>query len=64
MYNPRNFKGHVSPHEFLQAVSTASEKRFKIGAPIDPLEFFTWFINHVHTELGGSSKKQSKHEKH
>jgi U4/U6.U5 tri-snRNP-associated protein 2 len=31
IWNPKNFKGHVSPHELLQAISIASEKRFKIG---------------------------------
>ena len=30
LWNPRNFKSHVSPHEMLQAVSTLSKKRFKI----------------------------------
>lgn len=31
IWNPKNFKGHVSPHELLQAISHASAKRFKIG---------------------------------
>lgn len=31
VWNPKNFKGHVSPHELLQAISEASNKRFKIG---------------------------------
>jgi U4/U6.U5 tri-snRNP-associated protein 2 len=59
MYNHRNFKGHVSPHEFLQAVNVASNKKFKIGAATDPLELFTWFVNHTHMELGGTTKKQT-----
>ena len=29
LWNPKNFKGHVSPHEFLEAVSTASNTRFR-----------------------------------
>lgn len=28
--NPRNFKSHVSPHEFLQAVVNASKRKFKL----------------------------------
>lgn len=28
--NPKAFKGHVSPHEFLQAIATSSKKRFRI----------------------------------
>ena len=31
LWSPRNFKSVVSPHEALQAVSTASGKRFHIG---------------------------------
>lgn len=30
LWNPRNFKAHVSPHEMLQAVVLCSEKRFQI----------------------------------
>ena len=37
IWNPKNFKGHVSPHELLQAISIASEKRFKIGEQRDPI---------------------------
>jgi U4/U6.U5 tri-snRNP-associated protein 2 len=37
IWNPKNFKGHVSPHELLQAISIASEKRFKIGEQKDPI---------------------------
>lgn len=30
LWNPRNFKAHVSPHEMLQAVVLCSHKRFQI----------------------------------
>ena len=30
LWNPHNFKAHVSPHEMLQAVASTSNKRFKI----------------------------------
>ena len=30
LWNPRNFKAHVSPHEMLQAVVLLSKKRFQI----------------------------------
>lgn len=29
LWNPRNFKAHVSPHEMLQAVVLWSKKRFQ-----------------------------------
>ena len=49
LWNPRNFKAHVSPHEMLQAVVLCSKKRFQItqqgnatwqrGAPLRPRQF-------------------------
>lgn len=51
IYNPKNFKGIVSPHEFLQAVGVASEKRFRIGVQSDPLAFFAWLMARLHKKL-------------
>ena len=55
LWNPKNFKGHVSPHEFLEAVSIASNKRFKcddqshksqgFGGQADPVQFLAWLFN-------------------
>ncbi|XP_065871631.1 uncharacterized protein [Euphorbia lathyris] len=47
----RNFKGQVSPHEFLQAVMKVSKQRFHIGQQSDPLEFMAWLLNTLHAEL-------------
>jgi U4/U6.U5 tri-snRNP-associated protein 2 len=30
LWNPKNFKAHVSPHEMLQAVVKCSKKKFQI----------------------------------
>eukprot|EP00899_Mesostigma_viride_P029106 jgi/Mesvir1/9380/Mv09831-RA.1 len=51
IWNPTNYKGQVSPHEFLQAVVTESKKRFLIEAQSDPVEFISWFLNALHKEL-------------
>jgi U4/U6.U5 tri-snRNP-associated protein 2 len=59
VWNPRNFKGHVSPHELLQAISISSNKRFRIGYQSDPVEFLSWFLNTLHTDLGGTKKKST-----
>lgn len=48
MWNAENFKGHVSPHEILQAVSAESGKKFKIGTQSDPLKFLSWFLHTLH----------------
>jgi U4/U6.U5 tri-snRNP-associated protein 2 len=45
IWNPKNFKGHVSPHEVLQAMSNASNKRFRVGEQKDPIQLLTWFFN-------------------
>jgi len=59
IWHSRNFKGQVSPHEFLQAVMVASKKRFRIGAQSDPVEFMSWLLNTLHADLGGTKKSNS-----
>lgn len=57
IWHARNFKGQVSPHEFLQAVMKASDKRFQIGVQSDPVEFMSWLLNTLHVKLKSSKKK-------
>ncbi|XP_074576789.1 uncharacterized protein LOC141833285 [Curcuma longa] len=57
IWHARNFKGQVSPHEFLQAVMKASNKRFQIGVQSDPVEFMSWLLNTLHAQLRHSKKK-------
>ncbi|TGZ52491.1 hypothetical protein CRM22_010607 [Opisthorchis felineus] len=45
LWNPRNFKTHVSPHEFLQAVVLCSRKRFQFTEQGDAVEFLSWLLN-------------------
>ncbi|KAJ4826695.1 hypothetical protein Tsubulata_030024, partial [Turnera subulata] len=59
IWHARNFKGQVSPHEFLQAVMKASKKRFRIGQQSDPVEFMAWLLNTLHAELKSSKKNTS-----
>ncbi|KAK9144033.1 hypothetical protein Syun_013433 [Stephania yunnanensis] len=59
IWHARNFKGQVSPHEFLQAVMKASKKRFRIGAQSDPVEFMSWLLNTLHADLRSSKKNSS-----
>lgn len=39
MWNPLAFKSHVSPHQFVQAVTIASNKKFVIGTPVKVFVF-------------------------
>ncbi|KAJ3306080.1 U4/U6.U5 tri-snRNP-associated protein 2 [Kappamyces sp. JEL0829] len=57
IWNPRAFKGHVSPHEFVQEVSRVSGKHFSIGKQADPIAFLSWLLNHLHKGLGFTSEK-------
>jgi U4/U6.U5 tri-snRNP-associated protein 2 len=57
IWNPRAFKSHVSPHELLQEISLRSNKRFTLTVQSDPVEFLSWFLNHLHLGLGGSKTK-------
>ena len=59
IWNPRAFKGHVSPHELLQEVSKVSEKKFQLTAQGDPVDFLGWFLNTLHRDLGGSKRPGS-----
>ena len=56
IWNPKNFKGHVSPHELLQAISEGSSKRFKSGEQKDPIQLLTWFFNTFSEHLTESGK--------
>uniref|UniRef100_H3DEI4 Ubiquitin carboxyl-terminal hydrolase 39 n=1 Tax=Tetraodon nigroviridis TaxID=99883 RepID=H3DEI4_TETNG len=59
LWNPRNFKAHVSPHEMLQAVVLCSKKNFQITKQGDAVDFMTWFLNALHGALGGTKKTPS-----
>merc|ERR1719313_1527298 len=52
MYNPRNFKGLVSPHEFYQAIGQATAKKF-YAKQQDPVALYTWLLSYLHRKLKG-----------
>ncbi|XP_047117566.1 U4/U6.U5 tri-snRNP-associated protein 2 [Schistocerca piceifrons] len=59
LWNPRNFKAHVSPHEMLQAVVLWSKKKFQFIEQGDPIDFLSWFLNALHLALNGTKKPDS-----
>lgn len=59
LWNPRNFKAHVSPHEMLQAVVLWSNKRFQIIEQGDPIDFLTWFLHELHRQMRGTKSPTS-----
>ncbi|KAJ1676011.1 U4 U6.U5 tri-snRNP-associated protein [Spiromyces aspiralis] len=62
MWFPRAFKGHVSPHEFVQEVVNRSNRRFRIDVQGDAFEFLTWLLNTLHIDLGGTRKPGSRRQ--
>jgi hypothetical protein len=53
----------VSPHEFLQAVVSASKKRFRIDRQGDPVEFLAWFLHELHrcgARVRGARRQRSR----
>uniref|UniRef100_A0A671KT76 Ubiquitin carboxyl-terminal hydrolase 39 n=1 Tax=Sinocyclocheilus anshuiensis TaxID=1608454 RepID=A0A671KT76_9TELE len=58
LWNPRNFKAHVSPHEMLQAV-VLCEYWCTEYCVWDAVDFLSWFLNALHGALGGTKKKSS-----
>ncbi|GFO38105.1 U4/u6.u5 tri-snrnp-associated protein 2 [Plakobranchus ocellatus] len=59
LWNPCNFKAHVSPHEMLQAVVLCSKKKFQITQQGDPIDFLSWFLNAMHSAMNGTKKMSS-----
>lgn len=59
LWNSKNFKAHVSPHEMLQAVVKSSKKRFQITQQGDPVEFLAWLLNSLHLTLNGTKSSSS-----
>ena len=53
LWNPKNFKAHVSPHEMLQAVVLCSKKQFQITEQGDAGTFLPWFPAPLSVFSGG-----------
>ena len=58
LWNPRAFRAHVSPHEFLQAVVLCSRKRFQFTRQADAVDFLSWLLSALHTALTAHTKSR------
>jgi len=58
-HNPRAFRGHVSPHDFMHSVMSKSDKRFTMESQGDPIQFLSWLLNALHMDLTHGNRKQS-----
>lgn len=55
--NDRAFRGHVSPHDFMQSVMSKSDNRFNMETQGDPVQFFSWLLNALHMDLTRGDRK-------
>ena len=60
VWSNRTFRGHISPHEVLQAVSKLSEKKFRIGHLSDPIKFLAWFLHQFNMAMMEERKDKIK----
>eukprot|EP00906_Rhabdomonas_costata_P017986 RCo026228 len=51
IWNGRAFKGQVSPHELMQAITLKSKKKFQIGHPGDPVELLQFLFRLLREEV-------------
>jgi U4/U6.U5 tri-snRNP-associated protein 2 len=51
LWNGQQFKGSISPHEIMQAITDRSSKLFKIGKKSDPASFIIWLIDNLSRSL-------------
>lgn len=51
IFNAKNFKGIVCPHEFLQAITQSSDKKFTLMKQANAMDFLMWLLNHIHSKL-------------
>lgn len=59
MWSDKRFKSHVDPHMLIQAISVASNKRFRVGQQAEAGEFMAWLLHQLHVGLGGTRKPGS-----
>merc|ERR1712050_366000 len=55
---PKQFKGQVSPYEFMQVVKSESKNQFSYDKKGEPLLFLTWLLNSMHRSLTYNYKTQ------
>jgi U4/U6.U5 tri-snRNP-associated protein 2 len=59
LWSDQRFKSHVDPHLLMQAISVASNKRYRVGHQAEAGEFMAWLLHQLHLGLGGGRKPGS-----
>eukprot|EP00928_Gymnodinium_smaydae_P079284 TRINITY_DN63252_c0_g1_i1.p1 TRINITY_DN63252_c0_g1~~TRINITY_DN63252_c0_g1_i1.p1 ORF type:complete len:571 (-),score=140.58 TRINITY_DN63252_c0_g1_i1:103-1629(-) len=61
MYNPKNFKGLVSPHEFYQAIGQVTHKKF-YAKQQDPVALYSWLLGYLHKKIKAKDGSSLLHD--
>lgn len=59
IWSDKRFKSTVDPHQLVQAISAASNKRFRIGQQAEVGELMAWLLHQLHVGTGGKRKAGS-----
>ena len=59
MWSDKRFKSTVDPHVMVQAISAASNKKFRIGQQAEVGELMAWLLHQLHIGTGGKRKAGS-----
>ncbi|EEC46773.1 predicted protein [Phaeodactylum tricornutum CCAP 1055/1] len=59
IWSSKRFKSTVDPHMLIQAIATASKKRFKVGVQAEAGELVAWLLHRLHVGTGGGRKAGS-----
>ena len=51
VWNPMPFKALLSPHEFMLAISLASDRRYSVNQQADAIDFLVWLLNTLHHDF-------------
>lgn len=59
IWSDTRFKSTVDPHMMVQAISAASNKKFRIGQQAEAGELMAWLLHQLHIGTGGKRKPGS-----
>lgn len=59
LWSDKRFKSTVDPHMLVQAMSAASQKRFRVGQQAEAGELMAWLLHQLHVGTGGKRKAGS-----
>lgn len=57
LWSSHLYKSHISPHEFLQTVSSESKGQFSFTPQQSPKKFLVWILNQLHKNKMKSGKE-------